>query len=246
MELPEPPLLDFATDTLFLDFDGTLVELADRPDAITVPDRLIAILHELTRRLDGRLALVSGRALEVLDEFGMSGLAAAGSHGSEWRLAGGERQYRPRPAGLDDARERFTEFATRAEGLLFEDKPLGAALHYRRAPHERNAAHDLAEQMAEDHGLHVQRGHDMVELRIAGVDKGSAITELLAHAPFADHRPVFLGDDVTDEDGFRAVGEHGGAGVLVGDMRSTLASFHLSGVGAVNDWLSRSLRERGD
>ncbi|WP_066775666.1 trehalose-phosphatase [Croceicoccus mobilis] len=246
MQLPEPPLLDFATDTLFLDFDGTLVELADRPDAITVPDDLIATLHELTDRLNGRLALVSGRALEVLDEFGMAGLAAAGSHGSEWRLAGGERQHRPRPAGLDRARERFTEFATRAEGLLFEDKPLGAALHYRRAPGERDAAHDLAQEMADDHGLHVQRGHDMVELRISGVDKGSAITEMLGHGPFAGHRPVFLGDDVTDEDGFRAVDAHGGAGVLVGEMRPTLATFRLAGVAAVNDWLSRSLRERMD
>lgn len=242
--LPEPPLIDFAADTLFLDFDGTLVELCDRPDAVIVTDELIATLHALNERLEGRLALISGRAIEVLDDFGMVGLAAAGSHGSEWRLAGGKRQHHPRPAGLDAAQEEFSAYAETVVGLLFEDKPLGAALHYRRAPEQRDKAHALAERLAAEHDLHVQRGHDMVELRVTGVDKGTAIAELLKLPPFCGSRPVFLGDDVTDEDGFRAVGEAGGCGVLVGNPRETKAEYLLGGVDAVNEWLVRSLQER--
>lgn len=241
--LSEPPLLDFGTDALFLDFDGTLVELCDRPDAVDVPDQLLRTLHELNDRLQGRLALVSGRAIEVLDSFGMIGLAAAGSHGSEWRLAGGEREYLPRPDGLDIAQQQFAVFAETADGLLFEDKPLGAALHYRRAPDMREAAQELAKQLADKHALHVQHGHDMVEVRVAGVDKGTAIAELLSLSPFAGHRPVFLGDDVTDEDGFRTVEDAGGMGILVGAPRRTVASHRLPGVRDVNDWLKRSLHK---
>lgn len=240
--LAQPPLLDFGRDALFLDFDGTLVELCDRPDAVQVSERLIETLHALSERLDGRLALVSGRAIEVLDGFGMIGLAAAGSHGSEWRLANGERKYLPRPAGLDVAQQQFAVFADTADGLLFEDKPLGAALHYRRAPGMRDAAHDLARQLADDHKLHLQHGHDMVELRVPGVDKGTAICELLKLRPFAGFRPIFLGDDVTDEDGFEAVEASGGKAILVGEPRDTHASYRLSGVGAVNEWLARSLQ----
>lgn len=240
--LSEPPLLDFGSDALFLDFDGTLVELCDRPDAVVVSDRLINMLHALNDRLGGRLALVSGRAIEVLDGFGMGRLAAAGSHGSEWRLAGGPREFLARPEGLDIARSQFTIFAETARGLLFEDKPLGAALHYRRAPEQRDAAHALAEDLAQSHRLHLQHGHDMVELRVPGVDKGTAIGELMKLAPFTGYRPVFLGDDVTDEDGFRAVEAAGGAGVLVGSERATQASHLLDGVAAVNDWLARSLQ----
>ncbi len=240
--LSEPPLLDFGSDALFLDFDGTLVELCDRPDAVEVSDRLIDMLHALSDRLGGRLALVSGRAIEVLDGFGMGRLAAAGSHGSEWRLAGGSRKFLPRPEGLDIARKHFTLFADTAAGLLFEDKPLGAALHYRLAPEQRDAAHTLAEDLAQAHRLHLQRGHDMVELRVPGVDKGTAIGELMKLAPFNGHRPVFLGDDVTDEDGFRAVETAGGTGILVGSERATQASHVLGGVAAVNEWLARSLQ----
>lgn len=239
--LPAPPLLDFAADALFLDFDGTLVELCDRPDAVRVSATLLETLHALNDRLGGRLALVSGRAIEVLDGFGMGNLTAAGSHGSEWRLAGGKRAYLPRPAGLDAAQVAFSLFADTAEGLLFEDKPLGTALHYRLAPTEREAAHALAARLAEEHGLHIQHGHDMVELRVPGVNKGTAIGELMALPPFAGHRPVFLGDDVTDEDGFRVVHASGGTGVLVGPKRDTTAQFRLPDVKSVNNWLVHSL-----
>lgn len=237
--LPEPPPPDAAGDAIFLDFDGTLVPLARKPDAVDVPTTLISRLERLSDLLEGRLALVSGRAIEVLDQFGLAKLACAGSHGAEWRLAGGRQWTLPRPAALDTAREAFTAFASTREGVLFEDKPLGAALHFRLAPDHGPVCIALAEELTGT--LHLQRGHAMIELRVPGVHKGTAIGSLMQQEPFAGHRPVFVGDDVTDEDGFTTVARLGGHGVLVGPPRETSARFGLPDPQAVNTWLDHAL-----
>lgn len=244
--LPEPPLLDFSSTSLFLDFDGTLIELADTPSGVDVSGTLIDLLHALSEVLQNRLALISGRAISVLDGFGLGGMAIAGSHGAEWRLPDGSGHRMDRPPVLDRVRDRLIAFADSDEGLLFEDKPLGAALHYRMAPQRRDEAHALATELAHEYGLHLQHGHDMVELRKAGVNKGTAIAELMQMAPFLGYSPVFAGDDVTDEDGFRAVREAGGMGILVGAVRATAAGQRLGDVRAVNHWLSRSLNAHDD
>lgn len=237
MTLTSPPHPDPARDALFLDFDGTLVPLEDRPDAVEVPDALIDRVHELASRLAGRLAIVSGRSIDVLDDFGLSGLALAGSHGAEWRLPGSAHEMRPRPASLDRAASAFRAFADAHEGVIFEDKPLGAALHFRLAPAMAQPAIALAQEHVAD--LHLQHGHAMIELRVAGVDKGTAIAMLMDLAPFAGARPLFFGDDVTDESGFAMAASLGGHGVLVGADRVTQASFALPDPAAVNAWLAR-------
>ncbi|WP_240654560.1 trehalose-phosphatase [Croceicoccus ponticola] len=237
--LPRPPAPDPLRDALFLDFDGTLVPLAERPEGVVVTSALIDRLHRLTDLFDGRLALVSGRAIAVLDEFGLSGLPMAGSHGAEWRLADGQHDALPRPAALDDAKTAFVAFADAREGVLFEDKPLGAALHFRLAP----GAADDAIALATSHagGLHLQHGHAMIEVRVPGVHKGTAIAAMMARTPFAGYNPLFLGDDVTDEDGFAAAARLGGHGVLVGPSRQSNATFALSDPVAVNAWLAELL-----
>lgn len=235
--LSSPPHPDPERDALFLDFDGTLVPLEDRPDAVTVPASLIAMLHELADRLEGRIAIVSGRAIEVLDRFGLSGLALAGSHGAEWRLPRERHEMQPRPASLDLAAAAFRAFAARHDGVIYEDKPLGTALHFRLAPDMTQAAIALAQQHAAD--LHLQHGHAMIELRVAGVDKGTALAMLMERAPFAGYRPLFFGDDVTDETGFAVAARLGGHGVLVGAVRDTRASYALPDPAAVNAWLAR-------
>jgi len=241
--LPEPPPPDPSRDALFLDFDGTLVPLADRPEAVQVPKSLIERLHRLTDLFGGRLALVSGRAIEVLDAFGFAGIPMAGSHGAEWRLADGQHGAMERPIALDAAKERFVAFANGREGVLFEDKPLGAALHYRLAPGNKDAAIALASELAE--GLHIQHGHEMIELRVPGVHKGTAIRTMMERAPFSGHGPVFLGDDVTDEDGFAAASQLGGHGVLIGPARKSGAAFGLPNPEAVNTWLASILEPTG-
>lgn len=232
-----PPLTRDAS--LFLDFDGTLVELAGAPDGIVVDDALRALLIRLAERLDGRLAIVSGRSVEQLDHFlgdCLAGVAVVGSHGAETRAAGGALVVPARPDALLAAEAALRDRFGAQEGIVIERKTLGIAVHYRRQPALEAEANALVAGFADDQLVH-QPGKMMAELRLGGVDKGTAIAALLREPPFAGHSPVFLGDDVTDEDGFRAVAAAGGTGVLVGPARDTAATHRLNDVAAVHRWL---------
>lgn len=232
---PSPDLLDGAS--LFLDFDGTLVEIAERPDAVAVDDRLHRLMQGLMRRLDGRIAIVSGRGAEEIDAlFGGAGFAIGGSHGAELRHASGTVEAPRRPESLDDALARMRAFAAATPGLVVEAKPLGAGLHFRGAPHAEAACRAFASELAEAAGLTLQQGKMVFELRAPG-DKGMAIAALMALPPFSGSRPVFLGDDLTDEPGFAAAARLGGAGVLVGAARASEAAYRLSDVPSVRRWL---------
>ncbi len=236
LSAPPPALLDGAA--LFLDFDGTLVELAERPDAIEVAPTLAPLLKRLRARLDGRLAIVSGRALADLERYvPVPDLPFSGSHGVELRLGDGSRVPLHRPVGLDGVREQVRRFADAEDGLLVEEKPAGVALHYRLAPHVEDHVARFMQEVGRAEGFVVQRGNMVVELRPPGADKGDAVRAFMKEAPFAGARPVFIGDDLTDEHGFVAVAEMGGAGVLVGPERETAARYRLSSVAAVAAWL---------
>jgi trehalose 6-phosphate phosphatase len=237
--LPPPPdILEEAA--LFLDFDGTLVELAETPDAIRVPPDLPQLLTRLGARLGGRLAIVSGRAIRDLERYlSCQGLAVSGSHGLELRLTDGSFVPLAAPRGLDRARERVTRFAGAAPGLLVEDKPFSVALHYRRAPEREPQVHAFMARLAAVTGLVVQQGKMVTELRPAGADKGDAVRAFMLEPAFAGARPVFVGDDLTDEDAFRAAAALGGGGVLVGPARDSAARWRLDGVAQVKTWLER-------
>ena len=236
--LAPPPahLADGAS--LFLDFDGTLVEIAPRPDAVAVDDRLRTLIAELSRRFDGRVAIVSGRGAAEIDAlFGGLDCPIVGSHGAE--LRGVERAEMPeRPAALDSVAARFHALAETLPGLVVEIKPLGVGLHYRGVPAAEAEARALAEELAAATGLTLQRGKMVFELRAPG-DKGRAIAALMGAMPFAGSRPVFLGDDFTDEPGFATVARLGGAGVLVGPVRETEAAYRLPDVTSTLRWLER-------
>jgi trehalose 6-phosphate phosphatase len=231
-----PPALDSAA-AIFLDFDGTLVEIADTPESIRVPTALPTLLDRLAVRLGGRLAIISGRSVADLERhLGRSNLALSGSHGLELRLPGGVDVPIAAPAWLEEARREVGEFAS-GQGLLVEDKPASLAVHYRQAPeHEQRVAEFLA-CLADAHGLIVQRGKMVAELRPPGADKGDALRRLMAEPIFASARPFFVGDDLTDEDGFEAAASLGGGGILVGGSRPTAARWRLADVRAVIGWL---------
>lgn len=238
---PPPALLDGAA--LFLDFDGTLTELAETPDAITVSPHLPKLLERLRSRLGGRLALVSGRSIADLDRHvSVPGIPFSGSHGLELRLGDGSVVPLHAPHGLGEVRDRARRFADERGGLLVEDKPAGIALHFRRAPDAASAVADFMEHLARESGLIVQHGSMVVELRPPGADKGDAVRALMKDSPFAGARPVFVGDDLTDEHAFAAVAAMGGAGVLVGPLRETAALYRLPSVAGVAEWLTECAR----
>jgi len=240
--LPAPPafenLLLREHLSLFLDFDGTLVEIAPSPDAIAVRADLPCALESLSRRVDGRLALVSGRSLEDLARYLGDSLpiAQAGSHGVARRLADGSPLGTPPKALADDVVSALTEFAA-VEGLNYEAKPHGGALHYREKPEAAEMVHRFALRIAQDHDLAIKTGKCVIERVRRGAEKGAAVRAFMETSPFAGSIPVFVGDDVTDEDGFTACEALGGFGILVGKSRATAARYRLASVGEVHQWL---------
>ncbi len=240
-KLPAPPTLE-ALDrngplALFLDFDGTLVDIAPTPDGIFVPAGLADALCALRDRLGGRLALVSGRALDDLEgHLGPLAIARAGSHGSDCRAADGA-VLGDAPAGLpEELLATIHQFAKR-EGFDTEDKPHGAALHYRSNPSLEDAGLVFAREVASEHGLQVKRGKCVIELVASGADKAVAVRNIMQASPFHGAVPVFVGDDVTDEDGMRAAAELGGFGIAVGERPSDNARYSLESPAAVQHWL---------
>lgn len=223
---------------MFLDFDGTLVELADTPDAILVPPHMPALLKRLSDRLHGRLAIVSGRAIADLERhLDCAGVAVSGSHGLELRLADGALVPLAAPVDLAATIEKVQAFAAQAPGLLVEAKPAGVALHYRQAPDEVERVDRFMTALARRTGLAVQTGKMVHELRVKGADKGDAVRAFMAEPAFGGARPLFVGDDVTDEDAFQAAVSLGGAGILVGPPRPTAAAYRIEDVGQVAAWL---------
>lgn len=223
--------------TLFLDFDGTLVNIAAKPDGIAVPGFLAEGLHRLATQLDGRLALISGRAISDIEIYlGPLSIARAGSHGIERLLPDGSPLDAKPELFPAEVLERLAAFA-RDTGFDLEQKPHGAALHYRANPALEDEGLAFAAKLAEAYGLVIKRGKCVIELVRPGADKGGAVRAFMKHPLFSGSRPLFIGDDVTDEDGFAAVEEFEGDGILVGDRSFTKARFGLQDPAHVLEWL---------
>lgn len=233
-----PPLTLLEGAALFLDFDGTLVELAETPDAISVPSTLCPLLEMLSERLRGRVAIVSGRSIaDVERHLCCEGVALSGSHGLELRLQSGEHVPLAPPVDLAMLIEKIRRFAEEDPGFVVEVKPASVALHFRKVPQEAERAERFMAALAKRSGLSLQPGKMVLELRPNGADKGDAVRAFMAEPEFGGARPVFIGDDVTDEDAFEAVRDMGGVGILVGPERASAATYRLADVKAVAAWL---------
>ena len=240
--LPAPRPLQLAGTALFLDLDGTLAPFAARPQDVRPDPRRTRLLERLQQGLDGRLAVISGRTLADVDRI-LEGrvTTAAAVHGLVRRAPDGSvAETEPHPA-LAQAALRLRAFASRDGGLIIEEKGLSVALHYRLARAQADAARLCAETIAAETGLMLQHGDMVEELRTPGPTKGDSVADFLALAPFAGARPVFMGDDATDEHGFAAVEAAGGAGVLVGPARTTAARYRLASVEAALAWLEAAI-----
>jgi trehalose 6-phosphate phosphatase len=237
-ELGSPPALQLAGTALFLDLDGTLAPLAERPEDVAPEPRRTRLIDGLTAGLDGRLAVVSGRTLADIDRILERRVpCVAAVHGLVRRGCDGEVTEAPPHPALAHAVCAFRGVARRDPGLIVEEKGASVALHFRLAPGCAAEARLAARRLAEDTGLVLQEGDMVAELRTPGPTKGDSIRAFMADPLFAGARPVFAGDDLTDEHGFDAARDLGGYGVLVGASRPTAAAFRLDGVAALMAWL---------
>lgn len=223
---------------LFLDFDGTLVGIAETPEAIEVPQGLVALLTDLYDWLGGALAVVSGRQIDVLDRFlAPLRLPAAGEHGVQRRDATGNMSEQT-PPDLQAVLDVANHLAGNHPDLLVERKHAAVALHYRRAPElEALCRNALLGIIAKEPRLELLHGKAVFEVKPAGVNKGIAIDAFMSEAPFAGRVPVFAGDDTTDESGFAIVQPRGGVAIKVGSGPS-LARHRLESPLAVFEWLA--------
>jgi len=233
--LPDPQS-DWA---LFLDVDGTLIEIAETPDRIAPDRRLPEILTAISRKLGGAVALISGRPIATLDRlFAPLTLPAAGLHGLERRCSDGIVRQAPVSAAIREAVDAARAFAHDHPGILVEDKGATVALHFRQSPELEPLAVAFAEKLSrKTSGTTLQKGKMVVELRPTGSDKGTVIRAFMAESPFAARKPVFIGDDVTDEAGFIVVNSLDGYSIRVGDGQKTAARHRIAGVIPLLDWL---------
>jgi trehalose 6-phosphate phosphatase len=221
---------------LFLDLDGTLIDFAATPDAVVVPQGLPNLLRELSGDLDGALAIVTGRAREMADRLLAPWQPPGGfSHGAELRDGAGHLLANLALPTVPAA--WTTQLAGWAEawpGVILERKPHGVALHYRGAPQRRDDAHAVLAALLADHATEFDLlpAHMAFEIRPRGANKARAVEVLMQAPPFEGRRPVFVGDDVTDEDGMRAARAFGGFGLHVGRD-------FLGGPAEVREWIAR-------
>jgi trehalose 6-phosphate phosphatase len=226
---------------VFLDVDGTLLELCDTPSETFADQELKTLLAEVTERLGGAVALVSGRSIAYLDAlFAPLKLPAAGLHGVERRKASGAIQGASYvDAQLNAARVALTAFVETHPGTLLEDKDRSLAVHFRLAPEFELVARETVAAIAKPMGTnyHVQDGNMVLEIKPYGFTKGTAVKEFMHEPPFSGRRPVFVGDDLTDEGGFRAVEVFGGISIAVGHRIH--AQWRFDDPAAVRSWLAQ-------
>ena len=225
---------------LFLDVDGTLLEFADTPLAVVVGEDLKMLLRQVALCLNGAVALVSGRDIGMLDElFAPLKLPAAGLHGIERRPASGDmRGANFLDERLRSARDSLSAFVASRPGILLEDKGRTLAVHYRLAPRAepdvRRAVSAAARPLRPDY--HVQEGKMVLEIKPRAFTKATAIEEFMREPPFSGRMPVVVGDDRTDQDGFRAVEARGGISIAVGNQ--IRGQWRLANPSAVRRWLA--------
>jgi trehalose 6-phosphate phosphatase len=242
----KPPPLE-PESALFIDVDGTLLEIAPQPELVVASPELPVLLQRLAGMREGALALVSGRPIAQLDNlFRPWRGAAAGMHGAERRLADGsvaaqsdDPADRAAAAAIERLRPVLSDFARRRAGLRLEDKGRTLAIHYRAAPQAGEEVHQIVGRLTQESGslLRIIAGKMVVEVQPRHHGKDRAIAAFMAESPFRGRRPVFLGDDTTDEDGFAEVNRRDGIAIRIGAPKLTAARYALPSVADALAWL---------
>ncbi|UWR35488.1 trehalose-phosphatase (plasmid) [Sulfitobacter sp. W027] len=238
-----PPVIPARRHAFFVDLDGTLAPIVDNPEDARLPEQTRDLLARLVKATDGAVAVISGRALADVDRIlGALHLPVSGSHGLEFRLSAAREDAPMQSAGVPTAViDRVEEFAV-LHGVTSERKPGAIALHYRKAPDQGDACRAFVDTLVgEDPSLRSLHGKMVSEVALKGVDKGGAVERFMAAPAFAERSPVMVGDDVTDEDGFRAAQAMGGFGIKIG-QGPTEAQHRIADVAGFADWLEEILR----
>jgi len=216
-----PPDLD-RKSALFLDLDGTLLEIAATPELVVVPPALPSLLAHLHHQLGGAIAIVSGRPLAQIDYLLTPFRAsAAGEHGVSVRFADGTLEEQPVDVAVpDDWRAALGGAAERWPGVRIEGKPHGLAVHYRLAPEREAEVWEFVRALvpADHPWFRLIPAREAVEIGLRVASKGDAVERLMAHAPFHGRKPIFVGDDFTDEAGMSMARRLGGLGLRVADV----------------------------
>jgi trehalose 6-phosphate phosphatase len=239
----EPPVRSVSDSgsSLFLDVDGTLLDIAPAPELVVVPEGLSTTLAELADLLGGAMALVSGRPIAQLDRlFAPLKLPAAGEHGAEIRLGADQDIITgPPPAVLAQLIAQLTAATAAMPGVRIERKRAGVVVHYRQAPEQAAPLRGLVDAAVADHVAEVQvmPGKMVLEVKERTYSKGQAVIALMQRSPFVGRRPIFLGDDASDRDGFAAARRFGGCGVAVGRDHADAADWVFPSPAAVRAWL---------
>lgn len=228
----------------FLDIDGTLLEIAETPSGVRVDGTLVDMIRRLHECTGGAVALISGRCVADIDAlFPGLRLPIAGQHGLERRdAAGGIHSHAPEGVDWPWLKALVKGTFEDGQGLIIEDKGLTLAVHFRLNPGQEDRVRESLRRIVADAGAAVslQPGKCVMEVKPAGRDKGTALAEFMSEPPFRGRRPVFVGDDVTDEYGFRVVNDLGGDSVKVGEGE-TIARWRIDDVRAVRAWLTQIL-----
>ena len=237
-----PARPDLSRTALFLDFDGVLVDLAETPDAIFIPDNLASVLNRLGAGTRGAVAIVSGRAVGTVERFlpDYSG-DIIGSHGAERRVDGQTETHAL--AGSESVQKIqgvVRSFAALDPGFLVEDKPCGAVLHFRRNPDLYSEAHRFMESLSGHFpDFKIQPAKMAVEMKPADIGKVQSVRWLLDRPPYQGRRPIYFGDDATDEPAMEHCIGAGGAAVKVGEG-DTHADYRLDSseqvLATLSDW----------
>jgi trehalose 6-phosphate phosphatase len=230
---------------ILLDIDGTLLDLAPTPREVWVPPDLAKTLSRLLARTSGALALVSGRSLNDIDLiFAPEQFPAVGGHGAEMRISQDSEAVATHAPPMDrELKRRLAAIAKLSPGILLEDKGYSLALHYRLAPHAEQAIYAAVSLIRADlpnAPIEVLPGKCVCEIKHSGFTKATGVLELMAHEPFKGRRPIFIGDDVTDEAVFGIMPDLGGLAFSVG-RRATGVADHFDEPRDVREWLAHLL-----
>jgi trehalose 6-phosphate phosphatase len=234
---------------ILLDIDGTLLDLMPTPREVWVPPGLSKTLNRLLERTSGALALVSGRSLNDIDLiFAPAEFPAVGGHGAEMRVTSDGEAVAARAPPMDkDLKRRLAAIAKLSPGILLEDKGYSLALHYRLAPHAEKAIYEAVSLIRADlpHApIEVLPGKSVCEIKHSGFTKASGVRELMTREPFKGRRPLFIGDDVTDESVFAIMPDLNGLAFSVG-RRSKGVAGHFDEPSDVREFLARLLDDEG-